>query len=70
MNNRLKRALLIGLPWGVVMFLIMEVLIPWKGDGIFESDRLLTGALIWLLGGLAYGFTMTFVNDPKKTDPA
>lgn len=58
-EERIKRWKLEGLIFGVIMFLLIDIIIPlFSEEGIREFSYLLKSLPIWLIGGLGYGFYM------------
>lgn len=47
-----------GLSWGVFMFLFMDILFPLFEGEDYKPLKLITGAVIWILGGLLFGYAM------------
>jgi spore maturation protein SpmB len=55
-----------GLLWGGFMFVIMEIVRPFA-DGIqLQTDKVLLKIILWLVAGLAYGFTVNLVEKRKS----
>lgn len=57
-----------GLGWGVMMFLVMELLLPYHKDGI-DTENLFLILLGWMGGGLLFGLFNRFIHtySEKKT---
>lgn len=52
-----------GIVWGVVMYALVNFVIPLVSQQPVTTKAMLIGIPIWLLGGLAYGYTMrTWMN--------
>jgi len=55
-----------GLGFGILMFIIMGVLCPLIDGQEITKKSLLIGFIIWMLGGLIYGFIVGFIIRKKK----
>lgn len=51
-----------GLIWGAFMFVILELLLPFARKEEVNQSGLLLGAIIWIIGGLLFGYTMKQVT--------
>lgn len=61
-TNTEKNWILIGIIWGIIMFVVMELVeVQLSGEEIAIS-KLPIALIIWLLAGLAFGLTMKGVN--------
>ena len=55
-----------GLLWGGFMFLVMEIATPFA-DGIpLETGKVLMKLVLWIVVGLAYGYTVHLVERRKS----
>ena len=63
MESRFVRALKIGLPWGLFVFLFIAVALPLLRGESIEPYDLLVHAAIGLVVSLLYGYTMTYMNE-------
>jgi hypothetical protein len=55
-----------GLLWGGFMFLVMEIATPFA-DGIqLETSKVLMKLVLWIVMGLAYGYTVNLVEKRKS----
>ncbi|MFD2551934.1 hypothetical protein ACFSQP_08910 [Bizionia sediminis] len=58
-----KRWIVSGLLWGLFMFLVMAVALPFFNNQELTPQTLFLSGFIWTLGGLAFGYTMKlFLN--------
>ena len=54
-----------GLLWGGFMFLVLEIAKPLT-DGIqLQTGKVLMRLMLWLVAGLAYGYTVHLVEKRK-----
>ena len=44
-----------GLGFGLFMFVLMELMFPVFSGDAYTSKKILTGLIVWLIGGLIYG---------------
>jgi hypothetical protein len=51
-----------GLSWGMWMYLLMSVALPWIDEGRLSQRRLLIGIPLWMIAGLLYGGVTTRWN--------
>jgi len=58
--------LLVGLLFGLFMYVFMEVLLPFTQGENITQKRLLIGIPIWLIGGLLFGLMTKCINRRKK----
>jgi len=59
-----------GLGWGVLMYMIMTIIYPLCIGQEITLKHLLIGAIMWPIGGLAYGYSMKlFRGNEKPTNP-
>ena len=58
MNNRRKEILRVGLPWGIGMFVIMSLVIPYMNDEPITLKNVSIAFPLWMLGGLLFGWAM------------
>ncbi|WP_228547315.1 hypothetical protein [Nonlabens antarcticus] len=70
-----KSWITIGLNWGAFMFLIMSVGFPYFDGQDITWKTLLSGIVIWTIGGLVFGYTMKLfmnkiINKKGKTTAA
>lgn len=59
-----------GLVWGMVMFFMMEVLLPLATNAGYRMPKLLFSFGFWVIGGLCYGglvqlFRTRYVKNKK-----
>lgn len=47
-----------GMSWGVFMFLCMDIIFPLFDGEKYEPLKLILGAVIWVFGGLLFGYAM------------
>lgn len=55
-----------GLLWGAIMFVIIELLLPFAQKEEINQSGLLKGAVIWTIGGLVYGLVMKAVMNRRQ----
>lgn len=58
MTNRHKEILRIGIPWGIGMFIIMTLLIPYMNEEPITLKNVLIAFPLWMLGGWLFGWAM------------
>jgi hypothetical protein len=58
MNKNRKEILRLGLPWGLGMFVIMTIIIPWMNAEPIPLKKILISFPLWMLGGLLFGYCM------------
>lgn len=63
-----KKWILMGLFWGLFMFIMMGIATPCSQGETLELKKLAISFIIWLVAGMAYGFTMHLVNKRKKSN--
>lgn len=63
-ENRKKTPawIITGLLWGLIMFLIMEIAMPFADGSQLVFENTITKLLFWVIGGLVYGYTVQLVN--------
>lgn len=54
-----------GLFFGLMMFLVMELLLPYYRDGI-NKEGLLKAGMMWAVSGLIYGYISRFILIKKQ----
>lgn len=61
--------IVVGLEWGLGMFVIMGVLYPYFIGSHFSWSSLPFSFMLWMLGGLGFGYVMkvTMGRQPQKT---
>ncbi len=57
-----------GLSWGMWMYLLMSVALPWIDEGRLSPRRLLIGVPMWMIAGLLYGGVTTLWNRASGKD--
>jgi len=60
-----------GMGWGIVMFLLMAIVVPYLQGGSLECNRLVRQCIIWMIGGLLVGLMTKYIFlifGDKKTD--
>ena len=67
-KEKLKRILIMGLVWGLMMFLIMEVMSPYADGEELKFDRTMLGLGLWLSAGLIFGWLMVAIQKPEKKE--
>jgi hypothetical protein len=55
MSKKIPHWVINGLSWGAVMFTLMDFIMPWVRDGSIVLRQVLIGLPIWVVGGLAFG---------------
>ena len=50
-----------GIAWGITMLLFMEVIYPLLDNETLEPGRVFKGAIVWLVGGLIFGYLMKVI---------
>lgn len=58
MTNKHKEIIRIGLPWGIGMFILMNLLFPWYNNEPITLQKVLIAFPLWMLGGLLFGYSM------------
>lgn len=58
MTKKQKEIIRIGLPWGIGMFIIMSLVIPWLNQEPILIKKVLVSFPLWMLGGLLFGYSM------------
>ncbi len=60
-----------GLKWGMFMFVFMGLLFPYFIERSFSIERLLISFVLWLAGGLAFGYMMkVWTGQPSEQVPS
>lgn len=59
-----------GLSWGIFMFLMMTIVFPYLFNEAISTKSIVLGAVIWSIGGLAFGYTMKLSFNSKNTKKA
>lgn len=62
-----------GLSWGAFMFVVMSILFPYFENQEITIKNIIIGAVLWTLGGFAFGYTMKIfmnktVNKKEKSE--
>jgi len=60
-----------GIGWGVFMFFLMAIVVPYLQEGSIECNRLVKQFIIWMMGGLLVGIITKYIFlifGDKKTD--
>ena len=55
------RFVVAGIAWGITMLLFMEVIYPLLDNEILESGRIFKKGIVWLVGGLIFGYLMKVI---------
>lgn len=55
-----------GLLWGCFMFLVMEIAMPLASGIQLHTGVILLKLILWLVTGLAYGYTVNLVEKRKS----
>ena len=63
-----KGWLLIGLGWGLFMFVLMTFLFPLMKSEIIELRDVITALPIWTIAGVLFGYTMKRMMGTEKPD--
>ena len=64
--GKLRFVLQIGvLSWGIPMFIIMTFFVAPQSDAPITTNRIIGSAIIWLIGGLAFGL-LTWVFSERR----
>jgi len=58
--HKTKNWLLVGLIWGVLMYIIMSLVFPLLMDDEITTTLLLIGIPIWLIAGIVFGLMMKY----------
>ena len=58
MKKQHKEIIRIGLPWGIGMFILMNLLFPWYNEEAITLQKILIALPLWILGGLLFGYSM------------
>lgn len=64
-KNTTKNWLKFGLSWGLLMYIITILIMPLINQTEITQRSLLTGIPLWLIGGLAWGYTMKIWMNKK-----
>ncbi|WP_461637962.1 hypothetical protein [Labilibaculum euxinus] len=64
-KNTTKNWLKFGLSWGLLMYIITILIMPLINQAEITQRSLLTGIPLWLIGGLAWGYTMKIWMNKK-----
>ena len=64
-ENVKSKWILRGLSWGVFMFLVMAIAMPYAEGVQLNDGKLLVKLVFWLVAGLAYGFTVHLIDRKK-----
>jgi len=64
--NPKYRWIVLGVFYGLWMFLIMSVLYEYGKEKSLSAEKLSKSLILWMVAGLAYGYFMKWVT--KKTD--
>lgn len=62
-NATNKNWIKVGLAWGAIMFVIMEIAYPLINSKEITLQSITVGIVLWTLGGLSFGITMRKVKD-------
>ncbi len=54
-----------GLIWGLLMFMGMAIAIPYAEGVPLHSGNVFVKFLIWMVGGLIYGYTFHWIESKK-----
>ena len=55
-----------GICWGIFMYFIMVVAIPYFRQELISRESILIGIPVWILGGLLYGYSMKRYLDREQ----
>lgn len=55
-----------GISWGFLMYIIMTFVFPWLSGDAIVMKKALIAIPIWIIAGLAFGYTMKLVNGKTK----
>jgi hypothetical protein len=58
MSKKLTNIIKIGLPWGVGMFILLALIIPYFNDEKITLKKIVIAFPLWLLGGFVFGYSM------------
>ena len=61
-----KKWILHGLFWGIFMFIMMGIAVPFAEDQPLMFKSLALKFVFWLIGGLAYGFVMQKIESRTR----
>ena len=64
-SEKLKIAWKQGWPWGLFMFFLLEVILPWR-KGALSLSSLLAGVVFWSIGSLLIGLWLSFILQRRK----
>lgn len=57
-----------GIGWGLFMYVIMQIVYPlWEGDFAWSRSHLIF-FVMWIFGGLVWGWLVSLSVDKKSTD--
>lgn len=56
----------IGLGWGSVMYILQSFVFPYFSGEVYSLRYQLIGIPIWIVAGLAFGYTMKIVTDRRE----
>ncbi len=45
-----------GLIWGGIMYIVIELIVPYFNAEPYNTDRLIGSIFLWGIGGLIYGY--------------
>jgi len=67
MQNEIRKSrwMLKGLLWGFFMFLVMAIATPYAEGIPLQPVKLLIKFLIWMVVGLAYGYSVHWMDRKK-----
>jgi len=64
-RDKLRTGWKYGWPWGLFMFIWMEV-IPMFKEGEFDLFLFVAGLILWTVGGLCFGLWINYLIQKKK----
>ena len=66
MSKRLTNIIKIGLPWGVGMFILLALIIPYFNDEEITLKKIGIAFPLWILGGFVFGYSMNLWFPKEK----
>ena len=66
MRQKTKKVIKLGLLWGIVMFSIMELILPLIQNEPLILKNSLTGLAIWLIAGLLLEMLIISVEETRQ----
>ena len=68
MKSLLRNWVVLGLVWGIFMFLFMGIAVPMAENDTIVFPGVLIKLVVWLISGLGYGYFMYRWGGLKKKE--